>query len=418
MLRPFSLTLIALIFRTAYKPLLGEAIHWPGWLGPERNGWVSGFEPPAQWPEHLEQTWQVQVGIGYGSPVVSGGHVFQHTRQGDEEVVWCLDLETGAVKWRKSYFTPFKMGNGSERHGKGPKSSPTLADGRLFTLSITGMLSGWDALSGELLWRRDFASRFKKNHPYWGAATSPLIDGNRIVVHLGNEEDGALFALDAATGNEVWSQGKDGPCYSSPLVVEIHGVRQIVEWNHRALVGVESESGRLLWEYQLQHLGGNQNMPTPTFHKGRVLVGGENRGIRSVEPLLNGEEWSVMEQWHQTRVALDMSSAVVNDNLLYGFSHFERGRLFCLDTRTGEILWKGPERFGENVMLLAMPRHVIALINTGELQIFAANGGRTEKVVSWRVADDSTWAPPVLLDSGILVKDRDTLSLWSLTGAP
>jgi len=389
-------------------------VHWPGWLGPKRDGWVSGFRPPARWPQKLKRGWQVEVGTGYGSPLVAGGRVYQHARQGGDEVVWCIDLETGDVEWRKSYPAPFKIGGGGERHGKGPKSCPVLADGRLFTLSIAGVLTAWDAASGKLLWRRDHGSRFEKGHPYWGASTSPLVDGERVVVHFGTDDEGVLVALDVESGKEVWSQGKDGPSYSSPLLVEIHGVRQIVEWNHRALVGVESESGRPLWEFPFPHVGHNQNMPTPTFHKGRVLLGGENRGIHGLEPQLDDGVWTVKERWHQKKVALDMSSAVINGDLLYGFSHYDRGRLFCLDPGTGKVLWEGPARTGENVMFLSIPGHIVALVNDGELQIIAANGERFEKVASYRVAQSPTFAPPVLLRSAILVKDSRMLTRWSL----
>ena len=130
MFRPIVTALIFLMVAAAHHPASGDDVHWPGWLGPERNGWVSGFQPPSRWPERLERSWQVEVGIGYGSPLVSAGRVYQHARQGDDEVVWCLDLETGAVKWRKSYAAPFKIAAGGERHGNGPKSSPMLADGR------------------------------------------------------------------------------------------------------------------------------------------------------------------------------------------------------------------------------------------------------------------------------------------------
>jgi outer membrane protein assembly factor BamB len=390
---------------------------WTGWLGPKRNGWVSDYQPPAQWPSSLTKVWEVKVGTGYGSPLVADGRVFQHARQADDEVVWCFDLKTGDVKWRKSLAVPFKIAGGGDYHGKGPKSSPVMAEGRVFTLSITGILSAWSATSGELLWQRDYDSRFGKSHPNWGASTSPLVDGDRVIVHFGTDQEGALIALDAASGGEVWSHGKDGPSYSSPLLVEIQGVRQVVEWNHRALVGVDSKSGRFLWEYPFPHIGSDQNMPTPAFHNGRVLLGGENRGIHSIQPTLIDGKWSVKDLWHQKSVALDMSSAVMNGKMLFGFSHYDRGRIFCLDPRTGQIRWEGPPRTGQNVMFLSMPGYVAALINNGDLQILKATSDRFDKVASYRVAEGRTWAPPVLLTEGFLVKDHEKLTLWSLAGS-
>ena len=392
-------------------------VHWPGWLGPKRDGWAPSFKVPGRWPGKLQRGWRVKVGTGYGSPLVASGRVYQHARQGEDEVVWCVDLETGAVKWRESYSAPFKIGGGGERHGKGPKSCPVLADGRLFTMSIAGVLTAWDAASGRRLWRRDYRKRFGKSHPYWGAATSPLVDGARVIAHFGMEEKGALIALDAATGKEVWSQGKDGPCYSSPLLVELGGTRQVIEWNHRVLAGVESESGRLLWEYPFPHETHNQNMPTPVFHKGRVLIGGENRGVHSIEPLYRGGKWTVKKRWSQKAVALDMASAIVNGDLLYGLSHYDKGRFFCLDMETGKLRWMGPPRTGQNAMFLAVPGYVLALVNHGELHIIEATGDGFRKAASYQVANSPTWAPPVLLKRGLLVKDHEALTLWSLPDA-
>ena len=397
---------------TSYS--IGAELTWTGWLGgPERAGWVSGFETPAKWPEELTAKWKVDVGTGYGSPLVTDGFVYQHARQGDDEVVWCVDLESGKTKWRHSHPMPFKMGGGGEWHGKGPKSSPALADGRLFTMSISGVLSAFDAGSGAMLWRRDYGAKFDANTPYWGASTSPLVDGERVIVHFGNDEKGVLVALDAESGTEVWTQGNAGASYSSPLVAEIDGVRQIIEWNHDALVGVESATGNLLWEYPFPHVGNNQNMPTPAFHKGIVFVGGENRGMHAIEPQLNGETWSAKQIWEKDEVALDMSSAIVNGDLLYGFSHYGKGRLFCMRVDSGEILWQSPGRVGSNVMFLSIPDHVVALIDNGELQVIKATGEGYAKAASYRVSDQPTWAPPVLLSDGVLVKDRDTLIRYS-----
>ncbi len=426
MLRSILATIAALIIlSTAFSgPSSAAGIEWPGLLGPQRNGWVSNFQPPTQWPAELKKAWQIEVGTGYPSPLVSGGFVYQHARQGENEVVRCIDLKTGELKWRRSYSTPFQIGGGGENHGKGPKSSPALADGRLFTLSITNVLSAWDADSGELLWRRDYGSRFKASHggreytghPWWGAATSPLVDGGRVIVHFGADSDGALIALDANTGNEVWTQGKDGPHYASPILVEIQGTRQVVEWNERALVGVESATGRLLWEYPAPGNFSDQNMPAPVFHQGRVLLGAENRGIRSLEPQVKDGVWTIQERWFQKKVALDMSTAVINDGLLYGFSHYDGGRIFCLDPQTGDVLWEGPPRTGQNVRFLAIPGHVVALINDGELQIVGAIASGFNKVASYQVAEDttfSTWAPPVLVENGVLIKDKQMLTLWT-----
>lgn len=388
---------------------------WTGWRGPNRDGWVTGFHPPDSWPKQLTKIWHVEVGTGYGTPLVTEGKVFQHARIGDDEVIWCVDRKSGSVEWRKTVPVPFRIAGGGDYHGKGPKSSPVMAAGRVFTMSITGVLSAWDAESGQLLWRRDYDAEFGRSHPNWGASTSPLVVDDRVIVHFGTDEQGSLVALNAATGKEVWQLGNDGPSYSSPLLAEIDGVRQIVEWNHRALVGVDCATGKLLWEYPFPHVGSDQNMPTPVVYKGHILLGGENRGVHDILPTHANGQWTASAVWHQESVALDMSSAVINNDLLFGFSHYDSGRIFCMNPVNGRVLWEGPPRTGQNVMFLSIPGYVVALINDGQLRVLKASADRYEQVAAWRVAEDRTWAPLVLLPDGILVKDHDVLTLWSLS---
>ncbi|MDV6028547.1 MAG: PQQ-binding-like beta-propeller repeat protein [Phycisphaera sp. RhM] len=411
---PSQHQLAAKTFSVVYQGVQTDdpSAYWPGWLGINRDGWVADFKPPSRWPSDLKRRWCVTVGTGYGTPLVVDDAIYQHARQGEEEVVWCLDRKTGETRWRQSHPVPFKMGGGGESHGKGPKSNAYYADGRLFTLSISGILSAWDAKTGSLLWRRDKASEFDTTHPYWGASTSPIVDQNRVIVHFGNDERGVLVAHDVETGQQLWAQGDDGAAYASPLVVEIDGVRQVVEWNHRALVGVKIDTGEKLWEQPFPHEGTNQNMPTPTFDKGRILVGGENRGLYSYRPTRDGDTWNVAERWFQDKVALDMTSAVVNDGLLFGFSHYGSGRLFCLDTETGDVLWQGPGRAGQNATFLAFPGHVVALMNHGELKIIKASRTAMDEIQSYKVAERQTWAAPVLLDDGVLIKDTTELTYW------
>ncbi|MDB4733003.1 PQQ-binding-like beta-propeller repeat protein [Planctomicrobium sp.] len=389
---------------------------WTGWLGPNRNGWVDGFKPPGEWPQTLDQSWKVEVGTGYGTPLVVNDRIYQHARQGENEVLRCLDLSSGETIWSKSVTTPFKIGGGGQKHGKGPKSHPYYVDEKVFTLGITGVLSAWDAQFGELLWRRDESKTFGTNQPYWGVSTSPVATEQALFVHFGNDESGALHAVNLDKGEDIWTQGGDGTSYSSPLLIEIQGEKQLVEWNHRALVGVNPETGELLWEFPFPHIGSDQNMPTPVFHNDRILLGGENRGIHSLMPLkLKDGSWSIDSEWHQKEVALDMSTAVINDGLLFGFSHYNRGQLFCLDPETGEVLWKGPGRTGENVAFLSIPGYVIALINSGELRLIEATGEEYRAARSWKVAETETWTAPVLLKDGFLIKDTNSLTLWSFS---
>lgn len=131
-------------------------------------------------------------------------------------------------------------------------------------------------------------------------------------------------------------------------------------------------------------------------------------------PRLQDGKWSVQERWFQKDIAWDMSTAVINGDLLFGFSHYKKGQLFCLDTASGEVLWRGPARTGDNVAFLSIPDHVVALLDNGHLQVIKATQDGLEEVASYEVADSPTWAPPVLLKNALLIKDQTSLTLWSL----
>ena len=145
---------------------------WTGWLGPRRNGWVADFTPPKAWPKTLQKQWEISVGSGYGTPLIADGLIYVHARQDRDEVVLCIDADSGSIKWSRNQPMPFQMGGGGEWHGKGPKSCPFFDNGRLFTMSITGVLTARDAESGDQIWQRDYSSKFaayKKPTPYWGS---------------------------------------------------------------------------------------------------------------------------------------------------------------------------------------------------------------------------------------------------------
>ena len=404
---------LTLLFLSSQVAIHATEVYWPGWLGPDRDGRVGYFNPPSEWPRQLKKAWSLDVGTGSSAPVVVDGRIYQHARQAGDEVVWSLDLETGKTMWRKSYRVDYRISSPGERHGDGPLSNATFADGRLFTLSVTGILSAWHADTGELLWRRDYADRFRITHPAWGHSTSPLVDGDRVIVHFGSDDAGVLVALDVATGKEVWTEGEDGACHASPILVELQGVRQIVEWNDESVVGIESATGRRLWDYDLPHSGSNQNSPTPVYHEGRILVGGENRGIRSLEPRLKNGRWKVIENWHQRDVSLNMATAVMSDGSLYGLSHLKRGQFFCLDPIKGEILWEGPPRMGEYATFLTVPGYIVVLRDDAMLEIIPSGEVNYRAVATYEVAESATWTAPVILKDGILIKDRTKLFRWS-----
>ena len=392
---------------------------WPCWLGPHRNGAVDYFKPPEPWPNRLRVTWKRKVGAAYSTPLLVGQRIYQLSRRGRNEVLSCLSVQDGRVLWQRQFEVPFKVGSGGERHGDWPKSTPCYVQGRIVTVAINGTIRCWDADTGRLIWTKDYTAEFDPPHPYWGAATSPVASDDTVFVHVGNDErGGALVALGLANGAERWRLEGDGPCYSSPVLATLDGVRQVIEWNHRRLVGVDATTGKPLWQLLLPHTGADQNMPSPVVAGDRIVLGAENRGIRCLRPRRNGNQWVVETLWHQKRLACEMSTPIVHAGRVFGLSHYDRGRLFCLDLATGKILWVGPPRTAEYATFLAVPGYVLALLSTGQLLVIDVSSDRYMPVAQYTVSTTPTWSGPVLLPGGILIKDHDTMVRYAFETGP
>jgi outer membrane protein assembly factor BamB len=191
---------------------------WPQWRGPQRDG-QAAVAVPSKWADKPDEIWKVTVGTGYSSPLVADGRVYLLSRQGDQETVSAIDLKTGKTLWAQRYPAPYKVHPGASAHGAGPKSTPVLHAGKLYTLGIGGTLSSFDAANGTVVWRHAFDKEFRATSPTYGAAMSPIVEGGLVIAHVGGPDQGALRAFDAATGQTKWSWTEDGPGYASPVRV-------------------------------------------------------------------------------------------------------------------------------------------------------------------------------------------------------
>jgi outer membrane protein assembly factor BamB len=385
------------------------AFEWPQWRGPNRDGLVTGLTPRASWPEAPTPGWRIAVGTGHASPIVSGDRVYQFSREGESEVVRALDLASGRERWKQSYPVAYEMNSAATGHGKGPKATPTLADGRLFTFGITGILSAWNAADGRLDWRKSFETSHRTTSPVFGAAMSPVVDRGRVIAHVGGENDGALVALDAATGGLLWSWKGDGPGYASPVVATFDGVRQVVTQSQNALVGVATETGALLWKVALK-TPYEQNSITPIVGGGLVVYSGLDVPLTAARPVKKGAAFLLETAWTNPDGASYLSTPVLDGGRLYGLSHRKKGQWFCIDAASGRTLWLSDGRQAENAAILAGAGALFLLDTDGAMTVAAAEPSAFRPLRKWSVAKSATWAHPVVLDAGILVKDVDSLA--------
>src|SRR5215510_6674222 len=386
---------------------------WNQWRGPNRDAVVASFTPPNTWPDKLKPIWKVQVGIGHSSPVVAGKRVFVHSRKDENEVVSCFDLDTGQQLWADSYPTPYKMNPAAVTHGKGPKSTPVVSDGKLFTLGISGILSCYDGATGKLLWRREFSKTEKSTSPLYGTAMSPMVDRGVLIAHVGGNDSGTLAAFDAKTGETRWAWSGDGPGYASPIVVSVAETRQIVTQTQKNIVGFLASSGMNLWQipFETEYV---QNIVTPLIYKDTLILSGIDKGVFAIKPVLRGPGWVTEELWKNTDVSMYMSSPVVIGDYIYGLSPKRKGQFFCLDARTGKTQWLSNGREGDNSAAVVAGQFLLMLTDGAELLVVRADPKQFEVVKKYSVADSPTWAHPVLVGKRVLIKDASSLALLGI----
>jgi outer membrane protein assembly factor BamB len=415
MMRFRSAAKAAIVFLFLLSQLQGlvTAQDWPQWRGPGRDGIIPAFTEPKAWPDHLKQKWQISVGTGHSSPLLMKQKVYLFTRQGEQEVVSCINFETGKQIWRNSYSAPYTMNSAATRHGKGPKSTPVLQAGKLVTLGISGILSCYDAENGKLLWRREFGSQFSSTSPLYGTATSPMVERGVLITHVGGDDSGALTALDLETGKTVWSWNGDGPSYASPIIADLAGTRQIVTQSQKNLIGVSVSDGRLLWSIPFT-TAWVQNIITPIAYGQTLIFSGLDKGVMAIKLAQSGGKWNAERVWENTDASFYMSTPVLKGDLLLGFSHKNRGRFVALDARTGKTLWATAGREGDNAAVLTSGDKLFLLTSDAELILAKANSSGLEQLRRYSVAQSPTWAHPVLAGKHILVKDAESLTLWSL----
>ena len=381
-------------------------LDYPQWRGLHRDGGASGFVEPSAWPAALTRQWTVPVGRGYATPLVIGDRVFVFTRRNDDEMLTALDAGTGSVPRQTTYAALYNMFAATIVHGPGPRATPLFVDGKLFTLGISGIVSAFDAGNGQLLWQTPRPAE----QPFYGTASSPTADGDLVFVHTGNYD--ALTAFDQDTGTVVWRTAGTFT-YSSPLIVELDGVRQVVSVSQDHVVGLSAHDGVVLWAYPFA--SPYLHAITPLEHAGQLIVSAQNMGIRALRPHRRPSGWMVETAWQNHDVSTAMTNPVVVADTLFGLSERRSGQLFALDADTGATLWLGPPRQAENTAIVKTERLLFLLNDDAELTVASGSRAGFEPIMRYTVADSATWAQPAISGNRVFVKDVDTLTLWTIT---
>lgn len=389
--------------------LLGQgSSDWPQFRGPDRNGVVTAFSAPQDWPEQLTMKWKIDVGQGYATPILVRDRLYAFTRQGEHEVMQAIDAGTGKSIWQTTYPQPVTLRPGNRPHGPGPKSTPAYSDGRLFALGMGGAVTAFDVVNGKQLWQVPGGPVL----PLWNTGMSPLVERGLVIVHVGGHNQGALTAFDAATGAVKWAWAGDGPSYASPIVTDVQGVRQVVTLSQQHVVGVSTTDGQLLWRRPFPTA--DQNIIMPIVLGDMVIVAGYQKPTSAFRIVRKGNAWTTVDLWENPDVWQFMTNGVMFGDHLFGLSTRNRGEYFLLDTKSGARVWSSPPRQAENAAIVRVSDVAISLEDDGELLVGRVSGAQFHELRRYTVADAATWAAPVLSGNRIFVKDVSTLALWTI----
>ena len=383
------------------------AQNWPQWRGPNRDGKVRGFKAPRQWPNELTQKWKKTVGSGDATPALVGNKLYVFARQGDEEVTLCLNAASGDEIWKDAYPAQAVTGAASRQH-PGPRSSPTVAKGKVLTIGVGGVLSCLDASSGKLLWRKD---PFPKVVPRFFTSMSPIVVDAMAIAHLGGQGNGAIIAYDLATGNEKWRWSDEGPDYGSPVEMMVAGTKQIVTPTEKSIVGIAVADGKLLWQIPSVPPRRAYNAATPIVDDQTVIYAAKGRGTKAIKIGKQGNTFITKELWSNSELGTQYNTPVLKDGLLFGLS--DAGNLFCINAQDGKTAWKDDTQHdrGGFTSVVDAGSCLMALPSSSELIVYKPTKNQYEELAKIKVADTPIYAHPVVADKRIFIKDQESVAL-------
>jgi outer membrane protein assembly factor BamB len=379
---------------------------WPGFRGPARDGVVQGVRIETDWSRSPPvELWRRPIGPGWSSFAVAGDLLYTQEQRGDEEIVACYNAGTGDPVWMHADAARFYESNG----GPGPRGTPTLHDGRVYAFGATGILNVLDAGDGALVWSRDVASDSEKKVPGWGFTSSPLVVDDMVIVAA----SGKLVAYDLATGEQRWFGPSRGGSYSSPHLLTIDGVEQILLLNADGATSVEPVEGMPLWEHPWP---GFRIVQPAVIADGDLLISSSDAmgGIstRRLAVSRGASGWTVQERWTSRGLKPYFNDLVVHEGHAFGFD----GRILaCIDVDNGERKWKGG-RYGHGQLVLLPDQDLLLVLSEeGELALVEAAPDEFTEVARFQVLESKTWNHPVLVGNVLLVRNGEEMAAFRLS---
>ena len=381
-----------------------NAADWPQFRGPHRDGISAETGLATSWPDGGPKVlWRTPLGEGYSGLAVVGGRLFTLFSDDQDELVVALDAASGKELWRFRLDAKYVDGQGS-----GPRSTPTVDDGVVYALGARGKLAALDASTGKRLWSQDLKSAFGARAPTWGVSTSPLVEGDLLLLDAGGKPGAALVALHKGSGVVAWTSETDKAGYAAPITVTLAGRRQVIFFTGSRLVAVAPEDGSPLWDVGWS-TSYDVNAATPIFiAPDKIFVAsGYDTGGALFRIVAQGQSLRATEVWRTRGMKNQFSSSIYKDGHLYGF---DNAILRCLDASTGEERWKA-RGFGHGSLTYA-DGHLIVLGDRGNLALVEATPAEYREKATAQPLTGKCWTVPTLAGGRLYLRnEREVVAL-------
>jgi outer membrane protein assembly factor BamB len=382
---------------------------WPGFRGPRRDGVVRGVRIATDWSASPPvELWRRPIGPGWSSFAVQGDRLYTQEQRGDDEIVACYKVTTGEPVWGHRDAARFWESNG----GAGPRGTPTLSNGRVYTLGATGILNALDAEDGAVIWSRNLSTDAQTEVPGWGFASSPLVVGDLVVAAAA----GKLVAYDLATGEPRWF-GPDGSSgYSSPHLATLGGVPQILFLSGAGATSFAPADGKVLWQHALP--SGSRIVQPALIGDGDVLVNdgdfGDGNHLRRLAVARGPSGWTAQERWSSIGLKPNFNDYVVHKGHAFGF---DGSMLSCIGLEDGKRKWKGGHYGHGQLVLLPEQDLLLVLSEQGELALVKAAPDQFTELAKLPAIAGKTWNHPVLVGNVLLVRNGEEMAAFRLAPA-
>jgi outer membrane protein assembly factor BamB len=385
---------------------------WPQFLGPNRNCISSETGLLLSWPQNgLPRLWDKAIGEGFSGPVVAGERLILFHRVGDKETVECLDAATGKERWKYDYPTTYRDALGK---GNGPRSTPLIANNRVYTLGAEGRLHCLELESGKKVWDRNLANDYQTRDSYFGVGSTPILDSDRLILNLGAKGAG-IVAFDPASGKEVWKATDDAASYSSPVAATIDGARHVIFLTRAGILSLDPQTGAIRFSKPWRaRIDASVNAATPIVVGDDVFFTAE---YATGAILLKARKDNLQEVWKKDKIlSCHYNTPIHHGGHLYGIDGRQEGgaaQLRCVELQTGKVLW-AKEQFGCASLLLA-DGHLIALREDGDLVLIEASPqAYREKARFYALKSGPCRAEIALANGRLYARDNEKLVCWNL----